>query len=136
LNSFPHHFQLLLLTVLLPNLFTASPMNNLPPPLPAPPAPLACQSSTTNFSRRSLAQLSSGVRNGPGAARPILLFHIIRSRPSNMPLMVRTFLKVCGAWLLFFVSARTNRRHHQHVPPPPPPPFPRPSASKLRESPK
>ena len=26
--------------------------------------------------------------------------------------MVRTFLKVYGAWLLFFVSARTNERQH------------------------
>ncbi len=35
-----------------------------------------------------------GVRSGPGAARTILLFHIISTRPSNQPRMVRTFLKV------------------------------------------
>ena len=36
----------------------------------------------------------SGVRSGPGAARTILLFHIISARPSKQPRMVRTFLKV------------------------------------------
>ena len=36
-----------------------------------------------------------GVRSGSGAARTILLFHIIIStRPSKQPLMVRAFLKV------------------------------------------
>ncbi len=47
-------------------------------------------------------------------ARTILLFHIISARPSKQPLRVRTFLKTCiyGAWLLNFVSARTNKRHH------------------------
>ena len=35
-----------------------------------------------------------GVRSGPGAARTILLFHIISARPSKQPLMARTFLKV------------------------------------------
>ena len=35
-----------------------------------------------------------GVRIGPGAARTILLFHIISARPSQQPRMVRTFLKV------------------------------------------
>ena len=35
-----------------------------------------------------------GVRSGPGAARTILLSHIISARPSKQPLMVRTFLKV------------------------------------------
>jgi hypothetical protein len=34
------------------------------------------------------------VRSGPGAARTILLFHIISARPSKQPHMVRTFLKV------------------------------------------
>ena len=34
------------------------------------------------------------MRSGPGAARTILLFHIISARPSKQPLMVRTFLKV------------------------------------------
>jgi hypothetical protein len=44
------------------------------------------------------------VRSGPGAARTILLFHIISARASKQPLMVRTFLKVCmelGSYLLF-----------------------------------
>jgi hypothetical protein len=45
-------------------------------------------------------------------ARTILFFHIISDRPSKQPLMVRTFLNICGAWLLSFVSARTNKRHH------------------------
>ena len=35
-----------------------------------------------------------GVRSGPGAARTILLFHIISARPPKQPRMVRTFLKV------------------------------------------
>ncbi len=52
-----------------------------------------------------------GVRSGPGAARTILLVNIISARPSKQPLVVRTFLKVYGAWLLCFVSARTNKRH-------------------------
>ena len=86
-----------------------------------------------------------GVRSGPGEARTILLLHIISVRPSKQPLMVRTFLKVYlelgsyflflqeqitdiitsygtylpqgihGARLLFFVSARTNKRHHHLV---------------------
>ncbi len=51
------------------------------------------------------------MRNGPGAARTILLLHNISARPSKQHLMVRTVLKVYGAWLLFFVSARTNERH-------------------------
>ena len=34
--------------------------------------------------------------------------------PLNSLVWVRTFLKVYGAWLLFFVSARTNKRHHHH----------------------
>ena len=34
------------------------------------------------------------MRSGPGAARTILLFHIISARPSKQPLMARTFLKV------------------------------------------
>ena len=37
----------------------------------------------------------------PGTARTILLFHIISARPSKLPLMVRTLLKVYGARLLF-----------------------------------
>jgi hypothetical protein len=54
------------------------------------------------------------VRSEPGAASTILLFHIISARSSKQPLMVRTFLNVYAAWLLFFVSARTNKRHHHH----------------------
>ena len=34
------------------------------------------------------------MRSGPGAARTILLFHIISARPSKQPRLVRTFLKV------------------------------------------
>ena len=56
-----------------------------------------------------------GVRSGPGAARTILLFHIISARSSKQPLMVRTFLKVYGARLPFFASARTNKRHPHHT---------------------
>jgi hypothetical protein len=44
------------------------------------------------------------VRSGPGAARTILLSHIISARPSKQPLMVRTFLKVymeLGSYFLF-----------------------------------
>jgi hypothetical protein len=36
-----------------------------------------------------------GVRSGPGAARTILLFHIISACPSKQSHLVRTFLKVC-----------------------------------------
>jgi hypothetical protein len=53
-----------------------------------------------------------GVRSGPGEARTILLFHIISDRSSKQPLMVPTFLREFGAWFLFFVSARRNKRHH------------------------
>ena len=56
-----------------------------------------------------------GVRSGPGAARTILRFHTISARPPKQPLMVRTLLKVYGARLPFFVSARTNKRHHHHI---------------------
>jgi len=53
------------------------------------------------------------VRSGQGEARTILLVHIISARPSKQPLMVRTFLKVyMELGSSFFVSARTNKRHH------------------------
>jgi hypothetical protein len=42
-----------------------------------------------------------GVRSRPGAARTILRFHTISARPTKQPLMVRTFLQVYGARLLF-----------------------------------
>jgi hypothetical protein len=35
-----------------------------------------------------------GVMSGPGAARAILLFHIISAVPSKQPRMVRIFLQV------------------------------------------
>ncbi len=44
------------------------------------------------------------MRSGPGAARTILLFHIISVTPSKQPFMVRTFLKVymeLGSYFLF-----------------------------------
>ena len=44
------------------------------------------------------------MRSGPGAARTILLFHIISARLSKQPLMVRVFLKVYmefGSYFLF-----------------------------------
>ena len=44
------------------------------------------------------------MRSRPGAARTILLSHIISARPSKQPLMVRTFLKVymeLGSYFLF-----------------------------------
>jgi hypothetical protein len=44
------------------------------------------------------------VRGGPGAARTVLLFHIIGARPSKHPLIVLTFLKVymaLGSYSLF-----------------------------------
>ena len=49
------------------------------------------------------------MRIGPGAARTILLLHIISARPSKQPLMVRTFLKVYMELGSYFVSARTNK---------------------------
>jgi hypothetical protein len=41
------------------------------------------------------------VRSRPGSARTILRFHTISARPTKQPLMVRTFLQVYGARLLF-----------------------------------
>jgi hypothetical protein len=57
-----------------------------------------------------------GVRSGPGAARTILLFHIISSSPSKQPRMVGGTIGVYSVGLIF-VSARTNKRHHHHHPP-------------------
>ena len=45
-----------------------------------------------------------GLRSGQGAARTILLFHIISASPCKQPRMVRTFLKVymeLGSYFLF-----------------------------------
>jgi hypothetical protein len=53
------------------------------------------------------------VRSGPGAARTILLFHIISARPSKQARMVGSTLGV-DSFALIFVSARTNKRHHHH----------------------
>jgi len=53
-----------------------------------------------------------GVKSGPGEARTILLLHIISAGPSKQPLMVCTFLKVHMELGSYFVSARTNTRHH------------------------
>ena len=52
----------------------------------------------------------AGVRSRPGAARTILLFHIISARPSKQPRMVGSTLGVYSFGLIF-VSARTNKRH-------------------------
>ena len=54
------------------------------------------------------------MRSGPGEARSILLLYIISARPSKQPLMVRSFLKVYMELGSYFVSARTNTRHHHH----------------------
>ncbi len=51
--------------------------------------------------------------SGPGAARTILLFHIISARPSKQPRMVGSTFGVYSFGLIF-VSARTNKRHHYH----------------------
>jgi hypothetical protein len=56
------------------------------------------------------------VRSGPGEARTILLLHIISARPSKQPLMVRTLLRVYMELGSYFVSARTNKRHHHLQP--------------------
>jgi hypothetical protein len=55
-----------------------------------------------------------GVRSGPGAARTILLFHIISARPSKQPRMVGGTLGVYRFGLIF-VSAKTNKRHHHQL---------------------
>jgi hypothetical protein len=56
------------------------------------------------------------VRSGPGEARTILLLHIISDRSSKQPLMVSTLLNVYMDLGSYFVSARTNKRHHhQHI---------------------
>jgi hypothetical protein len=54
----------------------------------------------------------NGVRSGPGEARTMLLLHIISARPCKQPLMIRAFLKVYMELGSYFVSARTNKRHH------------------------
>jgi hypothetical protein len=51
------------------------------------------------------------VRSRPGAARTILLFHVISARPSKQPRMVGSTFGVYSFGLIF-VSARTNTRHH------------------------
>jgi hypothetical protein len=51
------------------------------------------------------------VRSGPGAARTILIFHIIRARPSKQAGMVGSTLAV-DSFALISVSARTIKRHH------------------------
>jgi len=61
---------------------------------------------------QGVKEAGGGVRSGPGEARTILLLHIIGARPSKQPLMVRTFVKVYTELGSYFVSARTNRRHH------------------------
>ena len=55
-----------------------------------------------------------GVRSGPGAARTILILHIISASPSKQPLLVGSTLGVYSVRLIF-VSARTNKRHHHHL---------------------
>jgi hypothetical protein len=53
---------------------------------------LECSESQAN--RFFKSNQKSGKRSGPGAARTILLFHIISARPPKQSRMVRTFLKV------------------------------------------
>ena len=55
-----------------------------------------------------------GVRSRSGAARTILLFHIISARPSKQPCMVGSTLGVYSFGLIF-VSTRTSKRHHHHL---------------------
>jgi len=55
-----------------------------------------------------------GVRSRSGAARTILLFHIISARPSKQPRMIESTLGVYSFGLIF-VSAGTNKRHHHLV---------------------
>ena len=57
-------------------------------------APYAFVTVKSQFQGVTRGRESGGVRSGPGAARTILLFHIISARPSKQPRMVRTFLKV------------------------------------------
>ena len=52
------------------------------------------------------------MRSRLGAARTILFVRTISARPCKLPLMVLTFLKVYGARLRLFVSARTITRYH------------------------
>ena len=51
-----------------------------------------------------------GVRSGPGAARTILLFHIISARPSQHPRRVRTFLKVYMELDSYFLFLQEQNR--------------------------
>jgi hypothetical protein len=50
------------------------------------------------------------VRSGPGETRTILLLQIISARPSEQPLMVRSFLNVYIELGSYFFCARTNKR--------------------------
>ena len=51
------------------------------------------------------------MRSGPGAARTILLFHIISARPSKQLRMVRTFLKVhTRPRLAYPLRSQNNKR--------------------------
>ena len=52
------------------------------------------------------------MRPGPGVARTILFFHILSARRSKLPPIVRTFLKVQGARLLFLFLQEQIKRHH------------------------
>ncbi len=52
--------------------------------------------------------------SGPGAARTILLFHIISASPFKQPRMVGSTLGVYSVGLSF-VSARTNKRYHDQT---------------------
>ena len=83
---------------------------------------------------RSLGEEEGGgVISGAGEARTILLLlHIISAKPSKQPLMVRTFLKAYMELGSYFVSARTNKRHHHHLVPPTSPALPWSSAQPTR----
>ena len=51
-----------------------------------------------------------GVRSGPGAARTILLFHIISASPFKQPRMVRTFLKVYMELVSYFLFLQEHKK--------------------------
>jgi hypothetical protein len=65
---------------------------------------LSCASFKETCTVLRQQEEGGGVRSGPGAARTILLSHIISARSSKHPLMVSTFLKVymeLGSYFLF-----------------------------------
>ncbi len=55
------------------------------------------------------------VRSGPGAARTILISHIISASPSKQPLMVGSTLGVYSGGLIAFLQEPKKDYHHRYM---------------------